>query len=133
MEVHSLERSKHWWDRRGRWRSQWIILECGADSCVHSISYHSRDTTKENRKELSAIQNGEIQQWLAADACLNRAAPLKPSVRAHRVLESRRISARLVLVVRRAAELVMGMELGSAPEDWSRFRRASRCWEAKAG
>lgn len=70
MEVNSLERSTNWWDRRGRWRSQCIILECDADSRVRSISYHFRDTTKENRKELSAIQNGEIQQWLAADAAV---------------------------------------------------------------
>jgi hypothetical protein len=43
-----------------------------------------------------------------------------PSVRAHCVLESRRISARLVLRLRRAAELVMGMGLGSARENWVR-------------
>jgi hypothetical protein len=70
MEVNSLKRSTNWWDRRGRWRSQCIILECYADSRVRSISYHFRDTTKENRKELSGIQNGEIQQWLAADAAV---------------------------------------------------------------
>ena len=60
IEFYCLERSANGWDRRGRGRSQCIILERVTDTRFCSISYHFRSTTKTNRKELSAILNGEI-------------------------------------------------------------------------